>query len=651
MSLAVDDPLAAGRYAFDRHAWGEAFEILSDADRTESLSGEGLRMLAHAAWWSGRPDDVLSAGERAYRTFLEEENRSAAIVIALDLARTYAARGTGHIAGGWLANAERLAADEPETSAHSYLSWMKGFVTLITNGDIDTAVSHLDRALEIAKRTGDRDTQVMSLHDKGRVLCGQGRMTEGLALIDEATAAVVGGDLDPFATGYVYCGTISVSSQRGDYRRASEWNDATTRWCERFSIGGFPGICRVHRAEITRLRGGWSAAEAEARLACDELPKFNLMFAMYYAFYEIGEVRRLMGDFKGAEEAYGRAHDFGQEPQPGLSLVYLAIGKPEAAAAGVHRALADETNRLARIKLLAAQSMIAIDSGSLDTAVAASEELDAIAAEVGTTALTAEASEVRGAVSLARSDFEGAVKELRLALRGWQEVELPYEVARVRVLLAKAYHALGDREGALLELRSAREGFERLGAAWDLETSAELLGELTGSAYERVKRAFVFTDIVKSTDLVRAIGDEAWEDLLRWHDQTLRSVFASHGGEVAHHTGDGFFVTFARAEQAIAGAVAVQRVLAEHRRQTGFAPVVRIGVHSAEATRHGQDYSGSEVHKAARIAAEAEGWEILASEDTVQEAAGDVKITHTRDVELKGIDQPVRVGTIEWRTA
>ena len=442
-----------------------------------------------------------------------------------------------------------------------------------------------------------------------------------------------------------------MNSERGDYRRASEWNDATTRWCEKSSIGGFPGICRVHRAEITRLRGGWSKAEAEAQLACDELPKFNLSFGLFYAFYEIGEVRRLMGDFKGAEEAYGRAHDYGQEPQPGLSLVYLAQRKLRAAAAGVHRALADTPDRLLRAKLLAAQVMIAIKSGDLDTATKASAELDEIAALVDTTALAAHAAETRGAVALERSDLESAVKDLRAAARGWQEIELPYELARVRALLARAYHALGDREGALLELRSARESFAQLGATWDLETSAQLLGELSGSTHERVERTFVFTDIVKSTDLARAIGDESWEDVLRWHDSTLRSVFASHGGEVAHHTGDGFFVTFSNADRAISSAIAVQRSLADHRQQTGFALAVRIGIHAGEGIRRGQDYSGSEVHTAARIAAQANGWEILITDDTVLETNTAFSLTDVREVELKGIDQPIKVGRIEWRTA
>ena len=159
----------------------------------------------------------------------------------------------------------------------------------------------------------------------------------------------------------------------------------------------------------------------------------------------------------------------------------------------------------------------------------------------------------------------------------------------------------------------------------------------------------MFTDIVQSTNLVGVIGDEAWEDLLEWHDQTLRSLFASNGGEVAHHTGDGFFVAFDDARSALKCAVAVQRALTENRRKHGFAPLVRIGIHAAQATRRGQDYSGGEVHKAARIAALAEGGEILVSLESVSATQGEFRMSESREVPLKGIASPVPVARIEWR--
>jgi class 3 adenylate cyclase len=605
-------------------------------------------MLAEAAWWSGEPDVVIDALERTYGAYLKEGDRSAAAMAAFELARQNAMRMARPEAGGWFAQAERLAAEVPESPVHGYLAWMRGFMAGM-QGDLDAAAMHNKEALEIATRVNDRNLQTISLYDKGWLLCSQGKPAEGMAAMDEAMVAVVGGELDPIPTGYIYCGMIASCSRLGEYRRAAEWTEATTRWCERNSITGFPGICRVHRAQIMRLRGAWPTAEQEARLACDELPRFNFLYGLGYAFYEIGEVRRRMGDFVGAEEAYGRAHEFGGNPEPGLSLIRLAQGKLEAAAVGVRRALAGEKDPLSRVQPLAAQAEIALAAGDLETAASAADELESIALLYGAALPTVSAG-VRGTVRLAQGDADGATSDLRRALQGWPEIEAPYESAEVRVQLGKAYREIGDEEAALMELRAARSTFDRLGARWAAERTDAQLGELVSAATppERVKRSFMFTDIVKSTDLVGAIGDEAWEDLLTWHDQTLRSLFAAHRGEVVHHTGDGFFVSFEDTKSALKCAVAVQRALAEHRRAHGFAPLVRIGVHAAEATRRGQDYGGGEVHRAARIAALAEGGEILASEETVSKADGAVAVSGTREVTLKGFSEPVRVRSVDW---
>jgi len=168
---------------------------------------------------------------------------------------------------------------------------------------------------------------------------------------------------------------------------------------------------------------------------------------------------------------------------------------------------------------------------------------------------------------------------------------------------------------------------------------------------ERVTRAFLFTDIVRSTDLIGVIGDDAWEDLLTWHDRTLRSLFDAHGGDIGHPTGDGFFVAFPDARSALRCAVAVQRALAEHRRSEGFSLEVRIGIHAGEATRRGEDYGGAEVHRAARIAGLADGGEILASRSTVDDVGSEVPYTASGDASLKGFTQPVALVRVSWRDA
>jgi len=651
VSRPSDELIEAGRDALQRHQWQEAYDVLSEADRQGSLSGEGLELLAWAAYWTAHPDETVEAVERAYGAYLQEGDRASAAMMAFRVAEQHGMRMALSQAQGWAARAERLAEENPEWPVHGRLEWMRGLMTWF-QGDFEASIASYDRALEFATRSGDRNLYGMSLHDKGHALCLLGRVAEGMAMLDEAMVAVVGGELDPVAAGYVYCGMIGICSKLGDYRRAGEWTEATLRWCERQSVPAFPGVCRVHKAELMRLRGSFTKAEEEARMACEELPRYNFVSGLGPANYEIAEVRRRLGDFRAAEEAYGRAHEFGFLPQPGLSLLRLAQGKVEAAAAGIRQALAEAGgNQCLQVRLLAAQAEISLAAGDLETATSAVEELGPIVNQYGAASLHAMAAGARGAVLLAQGDAAAALPELRRAQQAWQQIDAPYEVAELRLSMARAQRALGDGDAALMEARAARDTFSRLGARPAAERAAALLGELAPSTarQERVRRAFMFTDIVKSTDLVGAIGDEAWESLLAWHDATLRSLFASHGGEVAHHTGDGFFVAFDDARSALASAVAIQRVLAEHRRAHGFALLVRIGVHCAEATRRGQDYSGGEVHKAARIAALAEGGEILASVDAVSDASGEFKVSEPREAVVKGVSEPVEVAQIEWR--
>lgn len=160
----------------------------------------------------------------------------------------------------------------------------------------------------------------------------------------------------------------------------------------------------------------------------------------------------------------------------------------------------------------------------------------------------------------------------------------------------------------------------------------------------------MFTDIVTSTDLVGLIGDDSWGELLRWHDRELRSAFAHHRGEEIKTTGDGFFVAFERATDALECGVDIQRRLARHRREHGFAPQVRIGIHAAEATRQGGDYQGRGVHVAARVGAAAVGEEILVSGATLSEIDSiRFGLSDPRQLSLKGVEEPVEVRSVNWR--
>jgi class 3 adenylate cyclase len=646
----VDDAVQAARQALDRHAWLEAFDLFAEADGRGSLAAEDLELFGDAAWWAGKPDVMFDVRQRAHNAYLAAGDEPRAGLLALRLAIEYLHALRKSVAQGWLSRARRLLADHPDAPERGYLERYEGVLLHEREGDHDAALERVGRALEIGTRVGDKDLQAIALIDQGRILVSLGRLEEGQALMDEAMVAAVGGEISPFFTGVVYCNMIGSCGAIADYKRAGEWTEAAKRWCERQSINGFPGVCRVHRAEITRLRGAWAEAEAEARQACTELTNHNLLDQASEGFYEIGEIRLRMGDLPAAEEAFGQAHELGRDPNPGLALLRMAQGRADAAWGSIRRAVDGlGGDRLPRARLLPAFVEIAVATGELERAAEGTSELEEIADAFRTQALHAYANQARGSLLLADGDPKGGLERLRHAFKHWREADAPYEAARVRVLIAEASRALGDEETAGLELRAARSAFEKLGAALDARRVDELLGAEAVVGGRRVVRTFMFTDIVGSTNLVEAVGDEAWEDLVRWHDQALRAAFARAGGQEVDHAGDGFFVAFEDARAAVACAVEIQLSLAEHRRTAGFAPQVRIGLHAAEATERGSDFGGKGVHEAARIGALAEGGEILATVDTAEAAGNEFSASDPREVSLKGISEPARVVTVAWR--
>ena len=209
----------------------------------------------------------------------------------------------------------------------------------------------------------------------------------------------------------------------------------------------------------------------------------------------------------------------------------------------------------------------------------------------------------------------------------------------------------GDPERAVELLKAAHRAARTMAMAVLAARCQSLLaaqGVEAPDVHRGVLRTFMFTDIVRSTDLLEAIGDESWQNLRRWHDRTLRSLFAEHRGEEVDHSGDGFFVAFREAEDGLRCAVAVQRALAQHREAHGFAPDVRIGLHTGTASQTDDGYTGKAVHQAARIGGLGEAAQILASQETLRAGPSSVRIQEQRQVTLKGISRPVTVALINW---
>ena len=641
MSQVVDS-LEAARQAVARPAWREAYDAYSTADLA-GLAPEDLERFADAAWWMGHLDRAIDLRERAYAGFSAAGDKLAAARLALTLSWDHSGRGAFAVSHGWFGNGERLLQGEPESSAHGLLLLTRAVTSLYAEGNLTAAIAHFEGASEVGRRIGDRDTEVLGLVGKGRALVKSGEVEDGLALLDQATAAAVCGELRPHSTGLVYCITISSCQELGDYRRAAEWTEEANRWCDRLEVSGFPGACRIHRAEIMRLRGDWPAAEAQAIAACEELHDFERSITAG-GHYEIGEIRRRRGDFAAADEAYRTANELGRDPQPGLALLRLAEGKVDAAVAGIARALEDARDPLRRLPILSAQVDVAIAAGDLTTSRLALEELEGIvdSYKIGgrrTPAFDANVHLASGRIKLAEGDGEGAVRCLQRARDEWQRVGAPYETAQARMSLGLAFRRRGDEHAAATELEAALGTFERLGAKLDAVRAAEALGKL------QARRTFLFTDIVDSSRLLATLGDEKWKKLLARHDQVIRERIAESGGEVIKQTGDGFFASFENPKAAIEAAVAIQRSLDAE----VFAPDVRIGIHAGTAFQTGADYGGQGVHTAARIGEAAGPAEILVSSETLDGAESGFRLSQPRAEVLKGFDQPLDLVSVDWR--
>ena len=641
MSQVLDDSTAHGREAATRGAWQEAYDLLAPAAR--SLGAEDLEALADAAFWTGKLDEAIEFREQAHAAFLKERETKRAAMLAVVISRDYMMKMDMALANGWFAKAQRLLEAEEESETHGYLTIGQAMDAMLS-GELDASEEHAQRAAESGKRFGDRNLEAMARVILGRIAVLRGEVDKGLALLDEATASAVSGELEPWTTGFIYCATITSSSGIGDYRRASEWTQAANRWCDRSQIKGFPGACRVHRASIMRLQGDWPTAEQQATQACEELGTFD-PFTTAAGFYEIGEIRRRRGDFAAAEEAYRQAKEWGRDPQPGLALLRLAQGKTDSAATAMKRTLGNTEDPIGRIRRLPAQVEISIAVGDLRGARAAAEELDQLVerfkvGNVRSPAFEATTCLAWGQIRLAEQDWEDAVRQFEKAVDAWRNVGAPYEVAEAQTHLGISLRRSGQEDEARDELIAAKGAFERLGAALDVERLAELLGE------HGLERTFMFTDIVESTKLVEALGEDKWRKLLSWHDRKLQELIEAKGGEVIKQTGDGYFAAFQSPAAALDAAVSIQRALDEHE---GIAPDVRIGLHTGGAFhRTDDDYAGQGVHLAARIGALAAGAEILISSESI-DGGSRYPLSKPRAEAVKGVEQPIEVCAVDWR--
>jgi ATP/maltotriose-dependent transcriptional regulator MalT len=470
---AVDIDLDRARQSFADQRWRAAYDALAKVDSQAALIGSDLELLATSAFLLGDFEEYVAVLDRAHRQYVDAGELINAARCAIWIGTHRLSRGEVGPGSGWIARAQRLVdRDGRECAEQGYLLTPHMFAAFGTQ-DWPTGLDAAAQAIAIAQRFEDADLGALATHMQGQLLIAAGRISEGLASLDEAMVALTAGELSPIVNGIVYCGVINGCRTAHDPRRAREWTSAMSQWCAaQPDLVSFVGSCRVHRAEVLQLRGEWADALAEAmgvaEAARDAATRGD-------AAYVRGELHRLQGRWDAAEDAYREASSNGTEPQPGLALLRLAQGSTQAAAAMSRRAIREMSDPVRHVEILAAAVEILVTVDDRDGARGALDELQAIAGtSIGL--LAAITLTAAGTYHLADDAVDRALTELRSASRLWHEISAPYEVARTRLLLGLACRELGDDESALRELQAASETFAALGAVPDLRRVDALRG-------------------------------------------------------------------------------------------------------------------------------------------------------------------------------
>lgn len=444
-------------------------DALAEADR--------LDQAAEDAWWQGQLDACIENREAAYRAYedIGEQRRAGQCAVWLYEHHLFKVRPA--IAGGWLRRARRALENDTECDAYGALV-LREAEGAHGRGELQEAEASAREVVALARRINSADIEAEALQAIGRLLIDQGDPRRGLEHLDEAMLFAVEGRLRPYSTGKVYCSLISACEELGDFARAAEWTEATAEWATDHPVSFFPGICRVHRASALTWRGDLVNAEREAMKACLELVDIHIPNASA-AYAEVGDIRRRLGDLKGAEEAFAKAEELCGANCSGLALLRLAQDRVQPAIAIIDECLtAAGWNRLSRAKLLPAHVQIAIAADDLGGAAGSVDELTQTAKDFDSATLTAAAASARGRLLLASDDKTAATTALREAVTLWQALNVPYEVASARTLLGEALRGVDD-EASRVSFEVAEELFAQIGARLSTKAASKLPCGLT----------------------------------------------------------------------------------------------------------------------------------------------------------------------------
>ena len=469
------DAVADGWTALQRGEWEHARAVFEAAVAREDTPAawEGL---AWAAWWLDDVAAIFDARERAYRLYRQRGDRRGAARAAMWLGADYVDfKGESAVANGWLQRAHRLLENAPQSPEHAWLTAFDGHHALMADKNPVTAQRLAREAAAISEALGITDVETLSRALEGLALVSQGKIREGMHLLDETTAAAASGEIgDLQAVSLTCCYLIYACERVRDYPRAAQWCDRVKEFCRRWRFSMLFAVCRTQYAGVLIWRGEWGDAEAELTAAARELSAIRPALALA-ATARLAELRRRQGRWDEA------ARLFEQVETSTAALLWraeLALDQGDAASAAdladrYLRRFAPEshTERAPGVDVLARARAA---RGELEGAGEALRQLESAAGAVATEPFKAFACFDKGLIAARAGDHEQARRAFEDAVDLFARSGAPFELGRARLELARSLAALGRREAAERERRAALSAFRALGATREADRAREL---------------------------------------------------------------------------------------------------------------------------------------------------------------------------------
>jgi DNA-binding NarL/FixJ family response regulator len=474
VTSSLPELIAQGRSALrvgDAAAARRAFE----AAHVESASGDVIEGLARAAYLEMNFAEAIAGWERAYAAHREAGDHLGVVRVARTVAYMYLAIvGDWAVGSGWLARAKTLLGDEVDSPQHGWVALNVGMF------EVDRATKeHCFReALGVARTAGDTDLEFATLAYLGASLVHSDRTEEGMMLLDEALAAVAGGDVEDFCVlEEIFCQLFSACEYANDVGRADQWIRVGEAIAERRRLPAVSAFCRTHYGGILTAAGRWPEADAALTEAV-RLWGLGQKSLRGGALVRLADLRVRQGRIEEAEELLAGL-DAASDAAVARPLAAIHLARGEAALAGdiLERALSqiDPTSSSAA-PLLALLVDVHLSAHMVEEAAATADKLVDCATLHASHYLVAVAALARGRVCLASGtgDPQGCLRD---ALASFAKAQMPMEVAHSRLELANAL--LTERpEVAMSEARAALEAFDRLQAARHVDAAAAVLRTL-----------------------------------------------------------------------------------------------------------------------------------------------------------------------------